>query len=226
MAYGFNDDKSKFDLNTILENFGTVETSNIASQAYTIGDCLVYDCKLYLVTSAITEGDSLEEGVNIEETKALVNAEKIYQIPYYHNAPGDSVYGSPKVYIIPSVKLLVLEFRQTVTSIDSNGTLIMQRLPIILGAKGPFYDKAGAFAKITGITSGSTVNTFGYCEIQQSKYEGSPDHDSSTYDSSSSVYVYGYQTINEEVLVESHIVVPYRRLNSYYPMSTATLVTN
>ena len=53
MAYGFNDDKSKFDLNVILDNFGTVETGNTASQAYAAGDLLVYDSRLYRASSSI-----------------------------------------------------------------------------------------------------------------------------------------------------------------------------
>ena len=74
MAYGFNDDKSKFDLNVILENFGTVETGNTASQAYAAGDLLVYDSRLYKASSSIAQGDTFTVGTNIEEiTLATVN---------------------------------------------------------------------------------------------------------------------------------------------------------
>lgn len=67
MAYGFNDDKTKFDLNTILENFGTVETGSTASQAYAAGDLLVYGSQLCKVSSSIAQGDALAVGTNIEE---------------------------------------------------------------------------------------------------------------------------------------------------------------
>lgn len=67
MAYGFNDDKTKFDLNTILENFGTVETGSTASQAYAVGDLLVYGSQLCKVSSSIAQGDTLAVGTNIEE---------------------------------------------------------------------------------------------------------------------------------------------------------------
>ena len=67
MAYGFNEDKSKFDLNVILENFGTVETGNTASQAYAAGDLLVYDSRLYKASSSIAQGDTFTVGTNIEE---------------------------------------------------------------------------------------------------------------------------------------------------------------
>lgn len=67
MAYGFNDDKSKFDLNVILDNFGTVETGNTASQAYAAGDLLVYDSRLYRASSSIAQGDTFTVGTNIEE---------------------------------------------------------------------------------------------------------------------------------------------------------------
>lgn len=67
MAYGFNDNKTKFDLNAILENFGTVETGNTASQAYAAGDLLVYGSQLCKVSSPIAQGDTLAVGTNIEE---------------------------------------------------------------------------------------------------------------------------------------------------------------
>ena len=53
MAYGFNDDKSKFDLNMILGNFATVESGSTASKAYAAGDLLVYDSRLYKASSSI-----------------------------------------------------------------------------------------------------------------------------------------------------------------------------
>ena len=34
MAYGFNDDKSKYELGDILGDFATVETGSTASRAY------------------------------------------------------------------------------------------------------------------------------------------------------------------------------------------------
>ena len=67
MAYGFNNDKSKYDLNTILENFGTVETGSTASQAYAAGDLIVYGSRLCKVSSSIAQGDTLAVGTNIEE---------------------------------------------------------------------------------------------------------------------------------------------------------------
>lgn len=67
MAYGFNENKTKYDLNVILENFGTVETGNTASQAYAAGDLLVYDSRLYKASSSIAQGDTFTVGTNIEE---------------------------------------------------------------------------------------------------------------------------------------------------------------
>lgn len=68
MAYGFNDDKTKFDLNTILENFGTVETGSTASQAYAAGDLLVYGSQLCKVTAPIAQGGTITPGTNCQAT--------------------------------------------------------------------------------------------------------------------------------------------------------------
>lgn len=94
MAYGFNDDKTKFDLNTILENFGTVETGSTASQAYAVGDLLVYGSRLYKVSSSIAQGDTLSVGTNIEEitVAGVIVTPPDYELTetLWHVVPNDS----------------------------------------------------------------------------------------------------------------------------------------
>lgn len=68
MAYGFNNDKSKYELGDILGDFATIETGSTASRAYRQGHLVVYDRKLYRVISAIDEGDAFVEGTNIQLT--------------------------------------------------------------------------------------------------------------------------------------------------------------
>lgn len=49
-------------------NLATVESGTTASQAYTVGDYLVYNGQLCKVISAIAQGDTLTVGTNIEAT--------------------------------------------------------------------------------------------------------------------------------------------------------------
>ena len=46
-------------------NIATIEPTNTASQAYAVGEFLVYDGKLHKVTQAIAQGDTLTLGTNI-----------------------------------------------------------------------------------------------------------------------------------------------------------------
>lgn len=49
-------------------NLATIESGTTASQAYTVGDYLVYNGQLCKVISAIAQGDTLTVGTNIEVT--------------------------------------------------------------------------------------------------------------------------------------------------------------
>lgn len=52
----------------VHENVAPVESSSTASQAYSIGDYLVYNSQLYQATAAIASGDTLTVGTNIATT--------------------------------------------------------------------------------------------------------------------------------------------------------------
>jgi hypothetical protein len=52
----------------ILGNFATVESTTTASQAYAVGDFLVYNKLLYKVTAAISQGGTITPGTNIVQT--------------------------------------------------------------------------------------------------------------------------------------------------------------
>ena len=64
------------DLNTALaakdnaSNIATIEATSSASQAYAVGDYLVYNGQLYSVTAAISVGETLTPGTNISATNA------------------------------------------------------------------------------------------------------------------------------------------------------------
>lgn len=68
MAYGFNDDKTKYELGDILGDFANIENGSTASRGYRQGHLIVHDLKLYRVISAIDEGDAFVEGTNIQQT--------------------------------------------------------------------------------------------------------------------------------------------------------------
>ena len=58
-------------------NLATVESGTTASQAYTVGDYLVYNGQLCKVISAIAQGDTLTVGTNIEVTTSGGEFKKI-----------------------------------------------------------------------------------------------------------------------------------------------------
>ena len=53
-----------------LTNFAPVEETTTASQAYSVNSFLIYNGQLYRVTAAITQGDTLTVGTNIEAADA------------------------------------------------------------------------------------------------------------------------------------------------------------
>lgn len=64
MAYAFNDDKSKFDLDTLAGNMATIEVSPTVSN-HSTGEYILYDDVLYEVISPIATGESLVLGTNV-----------------------------------------------------------------------------------------------------------------------------------------------------------------
>lgn len=56
------------DIQQLQSNMATIETTSTASKAYAVGEYLVYGGQLYIVTAAITLGDTLTVGTNIATT--------------------------------------------------------------------------------------------------------------------------------------------------------------
>ncbi len=67
MPYGFNNDKSKFDLDALIGSVATIETSP-ATANHAVGEFIVYNSQLHEVTRAIASGENLVVGTNIEAT--------------------------------------------------------------------------------------------------------------------------------------------------------------
>ena len=74
----------------ILGDFGTVESSDQASQNYSVGAYLVYNKNFYKVISAITAGDTFTEDTNIEQT--TVGEEMASKAQYLKKPDVQSVY--------------------------------------------------------------------------------------------------------------------------------------
>lgn len=47
------------------KNIATIEDSNVASQAYSVGNFLILDGQLYRVTNAIAQGGTITVGTNV-----------------------------------------------------------------------------------------------------------------------------------------------------------------
>lgn len=56
------------DIQQLQSNLATIEATSTASKAYVVGEYLVYNGQLYIVTAAIALGDTLAVGTNIEST--------------------------------------------------------------------------------------------------------------------------------------------------------------
>ena len=115
------------DLNTALaakdnaSNIATIEATSSASQAYAVGDYLVYNGQLYSVTAAIASGETITPGTNVSATSAGAELSTLKN-------------GLTNVSDITSVKTkngktYLGEFVCTGSQIDSNRVFAMIALP-------------------------------------------------------------------------------------------------
>ena len=95
MAYGFNDDKTTYEMGDIFGNFATVENGSTASRGFVQGHLIIRNQKLYRVISKIDEGDSFVVGTNIQETNIGQEAPALKYIHFSVSAADlQSVWGS------------------------------------------------------------------------------------------------------------------------------------
>lgn len=64
-------------LDEVFGDFATVEYTDTASKAYSVGDYLVYDNKFYLVTDDIAQGDTITPNTNVRQTTVGEEVKKI-----------------------------------------------------------------------------------------------------------------------------------------------------
>lgn len=165
MPYGFNNDKSKFDLNTLIGSMAQIETSP-ATASHAVGDFIVVDGLLHKVISAIATGESLVVGTNIELTSTgaeLTDLKSdITPSPVTYTAHANITIND--ISINKSAGFIVLNMSFTPSAnIPNFATLIQFTSSIGRGANGIIYNRTdmalGGLAYI--LSSADGIQTIG-----------------------------------------------------------------
>ena len=86
--------------NSILGNLAMIESSP-ATQAHAVGDYIVYNGQLYKVTAAISAGESLTIGTNVEATNIATAFGEVQQFTGTYSVPLEAnTYSDCKVIVI------------------------------------------------------------------------------------------------------------------------------
>jgi len=212
---GETDLTARDDIAALRTNFGDVEETSTASKAYVLGDSLVYENILYKVIAPISQGDTLTEGTNIEQTTVAGNGVvgDIYEMPFGGSTTDTN--SKSRLLIIPAIKLMIFNIDYTIPANTTMPKKIAGNLPILRGIVGTYYETM-RFPIIVRTTASTPVYSNAFADFQI-------PNSSSQYDSGSSIYVYSEESASERKAFGT-IVAPYRRLNSGYPMSSATLL--
>lgn len=225
MAYGFNDDKSKFDLNMILGDFATVESGSTASRAYDPGDYLVYNNVLHMVIASIAQGTAFVVNTNIVARVGIIDEmQKWYQLPCTNNhATGHTTwYG---LAFNPVLKLMSLSFGTTEITGTVTYAKVLTDLPVIKTLANPTehdYTSPLHFRKIAlfGISeNGESMQAS--AEIRNVNAAGddvSPD----AWDHSVITVI---PRLTANIQYSGSLIVPYQKLSTAHPFSEAQLLT-
>lgn len=225
MAYGFNDDKSKFDLNMILGDFATVESGSTASRAYDPGDYLVYNNVLHMAIASIAQGTAFVVNTNIVARVGIIDEmQKWYQLPCTNNhATGHTTwYG---LAFNPVLKLMSLSFGTTEITGTVTYAKVLTDLPVIKTLANPTehdYTSPLHFRKIAlfGISeNGESMQAS--AEIRNVNAAGddvSPD----AWDHSVITVI---PRLAANIQYSGSLIVPYQKLSTAHPFSEAQLLT-
>lgn len=222
MAYGFNDDKSKFDLNKILGDFSTVEAGSTASRAYVATDYIIYDGELYMVIDDIAQGASFVINTNIKKASGIIEEmHKWYVISCDLITVTDLTVYMQQI-INPMLKLMDLTIDIINNNSSENSLDIVKNLPILTDNRTSGSGRATRSISAEGVmldgqnfARTGTNLTFYSCDNS-----GDPS-DPTTYTNSRIEYfMRGWY---EEL--HGHILVPYKKLAAAYPFSSAILVS-
>lgn len=225
MAYGFNDDKSKFDLNMILGDFATVESGSTASRAYDPGDYLVYNNVLHMAIASIAQGTAFVVNTNIVARVGIIDEmQKWYQLPCTNNhATGHTTwYG---LAFNPVLKLMSLSFGTTEITGTVTYAKVLTDLPVIKTLANPTehdYTSPLHFRKIAlfGISeNGESMQAS--AEIRNVNAAGD-DVSPAEWDHSVITVI---PRLTANIQYSGSLIVPYQKLSTAHPFSEANLLT-
>lgn len=114
------------DLTTILGNFATIEDTSVASKDYAVGEYLVYSMILYVVTAAITAGDTLTPDTNIRSTtvgEEMAAANTAFIKALGITATRESSNTASSAYAVGDYLIYNNTFYKVTVAIASGGTL-------------------------------------------------------------------------------------------------------
>lgn len=225
MAYGYNDDKTKFDLNSILGDFATVETGSAASRAYAAGDYLIHDNKLYMAVTGIAAGGSFVVGTNIIESAGVLDElQKWYALPCTNgHASGHTTwYG---LTINPALKLMCLSFGTTETTGTVTYAKVLTDLPVIKTLANPTehdYTSPLHFRKISMFGISETGESMqASAEIRNVNASGD-DASAAEWDHSVITVI---PRLTANIQYSGSLIVPYQKMSTAHPFSEARLLT-
>ncbi len=215
---GEQDLRARESIEKILEIFGDVESTSTASKAYSIGDSVVYDGRLYKVISAINQGDTLTEGTNIEETKASSNIGDAYLLPYTSRSVSKIADDRTRLIIVPSIKLMIIDVCVGVAGGNVfTSEVIGQYFPHIV-------HRGGIFSRIlcTPLFSLGDNSCAVQTGIAEFRLPGDP-----TTEGQSELRINAIPNRGDTSrhYYEGQIVTLYSKLNDQHPFSEATLLT-
>lgn len=229
MAYGFNDDKSKFNLDMILGDFATVETGSTASKAYDPGDYLVYNNVLHMVIASIAQGSAFVVNTNIVARVGILDEmQKWYKLPVTINVPYTGLSAYCYLIINPLMKLMNISvgFTNNTASSQSDAGVIVKDLPIIKPFENQDIESLSGpanFRKIvfTGMND-SNVIKMALGEIRNYNDAGQLPMDASDW---THARIHGASSIERDIQYSGSILLPYTKLSAAHPFSEAELIT-
>lgn len=139
-------------ISNILGNFGTVESSDQASQNYSVGGHLVYNKNFYKVTSAIASGDTLEEGANIEQTTVGEEMANSLVLLWTNSGPTNSFSAQTIPLDLSEYQAVLIEFFEYTGT--TSRFVIQTRMAIV----GEYYSQC----VISGYCNGTSLEAFSY----------------------------------------------------------------
>lgn len=121
-------------IDDLADNFGTVESTGTASQAYSVGDSFMYNYVLYKVTEPIAVGDTITPGTNCIAASIAeaveANHYKIEDFPVVDDSYIQSSDSFITLYVVPSIRFAYLTGYIHVKSATPNvGTIAVKHLP-------------------------------------------------------------------------------------------------